>query len=369
MIGIYRRLVRPLLFRCDAEWVHNRAIALASMAGRSRKLCSELNRRFMVADPRLESTVAGMRFANPVGLAAGFDKNARAIEFLAALGFGYLEIGSISAESSTGNPRPRLFRLPADEAIVVNYGVPNDGAEIVSRRLAARRTFIPLGANLVETNTGRPARVAEGIQQFARMAKCLQGRADYLALNLNCPNTDGGRSSLSQPDILSQLLAVLAETANLPPVFLQVTATAEPGKIEAILQAVEPFQFVAGFGFNVPPGKNYPLRTSAVKLRKLPGSLCGRPLAQFMRQVVASWHRRCKPGRYHLMGVGGIFTADDAYDLVRQGASLVQIYTSLVYRGPGVVREINQGLAGLLERDGFSSISAAVGTAEDVVRA
>jgi dihydroorotate dehydrogenase (fumarate)/dihydroorotate dehydrogenase len=305
-----------------------------------------------------------LHFANPVGLAAGFDKSARAVDFLAALGFGFLEIGSVSADPSAGNPRPRLFRLPLDEAIVVNYGVPNDGADVVAQRVAQRRSTLPLGVNLVETNAGRPAAVDDVLDQFARAASRFCGRADYLALNLNCPNTDGGKSPLMQPDQLARLLEVLAGLKDLPPVFLKVTATAEPEKIEALLRVVDPHRFVAGFSFNIPPGKNYRLHTPATALQRMPGSLCGRPLGPLIKDVVREWYRRAERGRYRLIGVGGVFTAEDAYELIRQGASLVQLYTALVYHGPGVVRAVNQGLIGLLERDGFSSVSEAVGTGD-----
>jgi dihydroorotate dehydrogenase len=165
-----------------------------------------------------------------------------------------------------------------------------------------------------------------------------------------------------QPAPLASLLAALAELPNLPPAFLKVTATTDPQRIDSLLETVEPFRFVAGFSFNIPPGKNYSLRTPPAQVEGLPGSLCGRPLARLMQNVVREWHRRAERGRYRFVGVGGVFTAEDAYQLIRCGASLVQLYTALVYRGPAVVRAIIHGLAQLLERDGFASIDQAVGT-------
>ncbi|HEY1380327.1 MAG TPA: hypothetical protein VGF55_26225, partial [Gemmataceae bacterium] len=139
-MSLYEYVLRPLLFRCDSEWAHDRAIALGAALGRSRLACRLSDGLNRPADPRLAVTVAGLHFRSPVGLAAGFDKNGRAVDFLATLGFGHVEVGSVSAEPSAGNPRPRLFRLPADEAVVVHYGVPNDGAAAVAARLARRRT-------------------------------------------------------------------------------------------------------------------------------------------------------------------------------------------------------------------------------------
>src|SRR2546421_475260 len=150
-MSIYRQLLRPLLFRCDAEWAHDWALALAAAMGRSRLICRLSDHFHRPADPRLAVTVAGLHFRSPLGLAAGFDKNGRAVDFLATLGFGHVEVGSVSADPSAGNPRPRLFRLPADEAVVVHYGVPNDGAAAVAKRLARRRTGGPGGGHPVGT--------------------------------------------------------------------------------------------------------------------------------------------------------------------------------------------------------------------------
>lgn len=360
-MGVYTRAVRPLLFRCDPEWVHAKTIAAAAAAGRfrsARGLASWLGR---VDDARLRVAVAGVTFPNPVGLAAGFDKNGRAVDFLPSIGFGSVEIGSVSADPSAGNPRPRLFRLPADEAIVVNYGVPNDGAAAVARRLARGRPDVPVGVNLVETNTGRAAEPDEVVGQFVRAAAAFVGECDYITLNLNCPNTTGGRSPFADPKQLAVLLGELGRLDGLPPVFLKVTLTADPVRIDAVLSAVDPHPFVAGFGYNVPPGTDYPLHTPAVRL---PGSLCGAPLLPLTSAAVREWYRRIDRTRHRLIGVGGVRTAEDAYSLIRAGASLIQVYTALVYHGPGVVRRINEGLLRLLDRDGFADVTSAVGACD-----
>ena len=362
-MGLYTRAVRPLLFRCDPEWVHTRTIDAAALAGRVRPLRTVASRLCRVDNDRLRMTVGGVTFPNPVGLAAGFDKNGRAVNFLSELGFGSIEVGSVSAKASVGNSRPRLFRLPADEAIVVNYGVPNDGAEVVARRLANSRPVVPVGVNLVETNTGREATPDEVIGQFVRAATTFVVRADYLALNLNCPNTTGGRSLFSNPKQLTALLGELGRIRGLPPVFLKVTATADPAVIEPTLEAVAGQPSVVGFSFNVPPGTSYPLKTPATEVAKLRGSLCGTPLFQLTTAAVREWYQRMDRTRYRLIGIGGVRSADGAYMLIRAGASLVQLYTALVYYGPGVVRRINEGLLQRLDRDGFRDITAAVGAA------
>jgi len=352
-MGLYRHIIRPTLFRCDPEWAHERAIGLAAALGRSRLACRLSERIHRPPDPRLAVTVAGLRFPGPVGLAAGFDKSGRAVDFLATLGFGHVEVGSVSAGPSAGNPRPRLFRLPADEAVVVHYGVPNDGAAAVAARLAGRRTAVPVGVNLVETNTGRPATRDAIVAQFVAAARSFVGVADYLALNLNCPNTTAGHSVFDDPAAVRDLLAALAGVDRLPPVFLKVTATTDPARIEALLTTAAPFAFVAGFGFNVPPGKPTGLRTPAAVVATMPGVVCGRPLKGMMEATLCAWAARTDRRRFALIAGGGIGSAEDAYRAIRQGASLVQVYTALIYQGPGLVRRINAGLAEMLARDGF----------------
>ena len=278
-MSLYRRAVRPLLFRLDPERAHNGAIALGAGLGRTGFGAAAVGRLFRFEDDRLRQQVAGMTFANPVGLAAGFDKSGRAVRGLASFGFGSLEVGSVSAHPSRGNrERPRLFRLPADEAIVVYYGVPNDGAEVVARRLERSRVDVPLGVNLVETNTGVPVPAGEVTAELSEAAQAFAGIADYLALNLNCPNTGGGRSPFDDAAMIRELLGILAGIPGLPPVFLKLTASADPGRRDGVLEAIDGFPFVKGIVFNLPPGiPPQGLKTPASELARMPGTLCGPP--------------------------------------------------------------------------------------------
>jgi len=364
-MSAYTRLVRPLLFRLDAERVHSRTIALARRLG-ALSLGRRLMRRLYACDlPQLQCEVAGMNFANPMGMAAGFDKNGRAIQALAAMGFGFVEIGSVSAHSSDGNPRPRLLRLPEDEAIVVNYGVPNDGAEVVAGRVAHTPIPVPLGVNLVETNTGQALPAEAVVAELVEAARPFVGVADYLALNLNCPNTTGGISPFEDGAVLRDLMDGYAGLADLPPVFLKFTAHADPARIDRMLEAVEPFGFVAGFIFNLPSGKAYQLRSPAAVVEAMPGTLCGPPTRDLLDSAIGGWYGRMDHSRYRIIGSGGVVSAEDAYRKIRLGASLVQVYTALIYQGPGLLRRICVGLARLLERDGLKAIGEAVGVGAD----
>ncbi len=343
-MNLYRQIAKPLLFRCDPEWIHNRTLDWASALGTRRPTRALLRALFAYRDERLTTHVAGLRFENPLGLAAGFDKNGRAIRALSALGFGFVEIGSISAHPSAGNARPRLFRLPLDEAIVVNYGVPNDGAEMVARRINGQKTAAPLGVNLVETNTGQALANDDVLAEFVQAVRPFCARADYITLNLNCPNTMAGKSPFADASLLRALMQQYAEIESLPPVFLKFTAHADGKRMQAMLGAVEGYDFVKGFVFNLPAGKNYPLRSPASLTDAMPGTLCGAPTLALLDEALAFWYRHIDRRRHVLIGSGGVRTAADVYRKLRLGASLVQIYTALIYQGPGLVRKINRDL-------------------------
>jgi dihydroorotate dehydrogenase len=348
---VYRSLVRPLLFRLDPERAHDLAVRAAELASRSRLVCRTLAARRV--DPRLGVEVAGLRFATPVGLAAGFDKSARAVPLLSSLGFGHVEIGSVSADPSAGNARPRLFRLPDERAIAVAYGVPNDGAERVAERLAGPRPPVPLGVNVVSTNRGAASAVEPDeavIGDYVDTVARLQSYADYLCLNLSCPNTRDGRGFFADRARLRALLDRLSETGVRRPLFIKVAPFADVRELETLLEVVEGAPFVAGFSVNLPPGTRPDVR----------GAVSGPPARAAAERTVAELYAS---GSHAVIGSGGIFTAEDAYRMIGLGASLVQIYTALVYEGPGVIRRIIERLAELAERDGLRSIGEAVGQA------
>lgn len=365
---LYRRVIRPLLFLMNAETAHHLALALCRAAGgmplvpRITRACLEFQA------PELQTEVAGLRFANPIGLAAGWDKSGRALRLLDHLGFGFVEIGSISARPSVGNPRPRLFRLPEDQAIVVNYGLPNDGAEVIAQRLAAYRTRVPLGVNIVTTNDGPAAPPCNDdalLADYERSVSLVHRHADYLTLNLSCPNARDGQDFFGTRGNIAHLLQVLAPLKIGCPLFLKVAPNPDPASMDRLIGEAEPFPFVRGFIFNLPPGKpsTLHLRTSADVWKNMSGAVSGPPVASLINACIAECYARMPRERFAIIGAGGVFTAEDAYQKIRLGASLVQIYTALIYEGPGVIQRINRGLLDLLRRDSFKNIAEAVGTA------
>jgi len=363
-VGLYHALIRPVLFSIDSERAHAAAIRAGELAGASRSLCGSLLARCTPADPRLVIEVAGLRMATPLGLAAGFDKSAHAVPLLSSLGFGHVEVGSVSADASDGNPRPRLFRLPSDGAIVVNYGLPNDGAERIAQRLAGRPRTVPLGINIVSTNRGADAAQESDdavIGDYLRAVDRLAPQADYLCLNLSCPNTRDGRGFFHEPRRLTLLLDALDARRIGKPLFLKVAPFAEIAEIERFLATVSPCRSLSGFSVNLPPGKPAGLGASPDALARMPGAVSGRPAAAAADRTLAELYRRMDRHRHVLIGSGGVFDARDAYRKIRLGASMVQLLTALVYEGPAIAATINRGFAGLLAADGVHHVGEVVG--------
>jgi dihydroorotate dehydrogenase (fumarate)/dihydroorotate dehydrogenase len=351
---VYPDVVRPLLFRADPERAHDAAVRAGELASRSRLVCRAIGSRVDEPDPRLAVDVAGMRFRTPLGLAAGFDKSARAVPLLSSLGFGHVEIGSVSADPSDGNPKPRLFRLPDERAIAVHYGVPNDGAERVAARLGGSPRSVPLGINVVSTNRGAASAIEpddEVIGDYVTSVARLQRLGDYVCLNLSCPNTRDGRGFFADRTRLRTLLERLGESGVERPLFIKVAPFAGEAEIDSFLEAVDGAPFVSGFSVNLPPGTR-----PGVK-----GAISGPPCAAAAERTVADLYGRMDRTRHVVIGSGGVFTAADAYRMLHCGAALVQLYTALVYEGPGVVRRITEDLAALVERDGLRTMSDAVG--------
>ena len=365
----YSTFLRPLLFRLDPETAHNAAVAACRFAGRLPIVPRLLEKSLTIEAPELKTEVAGLQFSNPIGLAAGWDKSGRALNLMDRLGFGTVEIGSVSAFPSAGNAKPRLFRLPMDRAIQVHYGLPNDGVKTVAERVAAARLRIPLGVNLVATNHGPQASASsedEILDDYATSVACIHTHVDYLTLNLSCPNAEGGRDLFAESGSLRRLLERLRPIEPNCPVFLKVAPVADSAVQDRWRREVDEFDFVKGFVFNLPPGQpdSLKLKTPPNVWQCRPGAIAGRPIADWIDLCIASLYPRLDHSRHVIIGSGGVFTAEDAYRKIRLGASLVQFYTAMIYEGPGVVAKINRGLVELLNRDGFARIQDAVGVGE-----
>ncbi len=361
-VAFYSTL-RPLLFRLDAEAAHGAGSRAAAMGQRAPRAVRALVG--VEADARLGQTLWGRRFRSPVGLAAGFDKNARLVRFWDALGFGWADVGSVTNEASAGNPRPRAFRLPGDAALVNRMGLNNDGAASVARRLAAPRpSGFVVSVNVAKTHRAAGTQLvgAAGIEDVRLAVRAVLPVADLVTVNVSCPNTADGKT-FETPRALDDLLAAVvaerdAHSARRVPLLVKLSPDAQD--VPALV-AVALARGVDGFvATNTAAGRDG-LTTGAARLDQIGrGGLSGRPLAVRARAMTRDLFRETD-GCVPVVSVGGIASADEAYARIRLGASLVGLYTALVYEGPGVVRAITRGLAEHLDRDGFASIAEAVG--------
>lgn len=365
----YYALAGPLIRTLDAELAHGVTIA-ALRRGLVPRSCP-------AAEPLLAVELWGRRFPTPLGLAAGFDKNAEVADAMLAMGFGFVEIGTVTPEPQGGNPRPRLFRLPRDGAVINRMGFNNHGLAAVARRLAARREAGKTG--LVGGNVGPNRGVASPAAACALAVATLAPLVDYLVVNVSSPNTPGLRG-LQRRDELARLLDVVRQARDGAPRGPALSPTPLLVKVAPDLTAEECADIahvVLHSGIDGLIATNTTIERPAGLVdrhRAESGGLSGAPLMVRSTAVLAEFHRLTE-GRLPLIGVGGVASGADAYAKIRAGASLVQLYTALVYGGPALVGRIGRDLAALLRRDGFASpaeavgVDARAGSAVDALRA
>jgi dihydroorotate dehydrogenase len=315
-------------------------------------------RRPRGGQPRLAVDLAGLKLENCVGLAAGFDKNAETIGAMLAAGFGFVECGTVTPLAQPGNPRPRLFRLSEDRAVINRMGFNNQGLAPFAARLAARRRIGIVGANI-----GANKDSADRIGDYVTGLQRLWGLADYFTVNISSPNTPGLRA-LQTREALAELLgrlgearAALTAASAACPVFLKVAPDLEDGEVEAIVQASLDGGLDAIIVSNTTIARPDSLRSAQ---KGEAGGLSGAPLTARSTQVLGQFHQAAR-GRIALVGVGGIASGADAYAKIRAGARAVQFYSAMVYEGPGLVMRVRRELDALLAADGFSSVTEAIG--------
>jgi dihydroorotate dehydrogenase len=338
-------VARPFLFKADAETAHNLSLAALKLAP-----IPSLGTK----SEHLTQIFAGLRFPNPVGLAPGYDKNAEVPFEILQLGFGFTEVGTLTPLPQEGNPKPRLFRLVEDEAVINRMGFNNAGQAAATERLRnipAGALKGPLGIN-IGANKDSVDRVADYVTGVHNM----EPLADYLTVNISSPNTPGLRALQDKAALDDLLLQVMAARKRETPVFLKVAPDLQPSEIDDIV-AVAVLRGVAALIVSNTTVSRPALRSPHFGEA---GGLSGAPLREMAQQRLSDF-RKASGGELGLIGVGGIASAQDAYARIRAGASLVQIYSALVYHGPGLARRINKQLHQLLKADGFSNVSEAVG--------
>ncbi|MEM1196831.1 MAG: quinone-dependent dihydroorotate dehydrogenase [Pseudomonadota bacterium] len=346
------RLARPALFSLDSETGHRLAIAGL------KALPSRGSRSSLALPGPAQIEVAGLTIPNPVGVAAGFDKDAEVPDALLGLGFGFTEVGSITPRPQSGNPKPRLFRLVEDDAVINRMGFNNAGAQAAEARLKARAD----NPGILGVNIGANKDSEDRIADYSAMARIMTPYASYLAVNVSSPNTPGLRALQDESALTSLIDGVIEARDSVagktpPPVFLKVAPDLEPSEIDSIARIALDKKLGALIVSNT--------TISRPKLRSRHageiGGLSGAPLRELALQRVRDF-RKATGGAIPLIGVGGIATAEHAWERIRAGASLIQLYSAMVYEGPGLGARLAKGIERLMRRDGFASVADAVGS-------
>ena len=370
MSNFYKKLIRPAMFGLDAETAHELGIESLRLG-----LSTDVAQRIAASRYATESFGPierfGLKFANPLGIAAGFDKNGVVVNQLAALGFGFVEVGTVTYRPQKGNDRPRLFRLPDDGALINRLGFNNDGAERVARRLKGIPRRCVVGVNI---GKNKDVPNEEAVENYLATFDLVHPVADYIAINVSSPNTPGLRE-LQRAENLEELIKALMErnsalssaserspedpTQNSKPLLLKIAPDLSDGEINEIVDISLSLGISGIIATNTTISREGLRTANAADLG--PGGLSGRPLTDRSSEVIRAIYAHSK-GRMPIVGVGGILTAEDAFAKIAAGASLLQAYTGFVYGGPSFAHDVNSGLLKLLRDKGFSSLDIAVGS-------
>ncbi|MBY6410039.1 quinone-dependent dihydroorotate dehydrogenase [Rhodococcus sp. BP-252] len=353
---MYRALLR-LMFLLPPEKIHHIAFGAMRAVTAFAPLRALVQKILVVDDPLLRSTVFGVEFPAPLGLAAGFDKNADGVDAWGPLGFGFAEIGTVTAQAQPGNPQPRLFRLPDDRALVNRMGFNNHGAGAAAGILRGRRGMIPIGANIGKTKV-TPA--AEAAADYTASATLLGPLADFLVVNVSSPNTPGLRD-LQAVESLRPILSAVQSVVSIP-VLVKIAPDLTDDDIDAVADLAVELELDGIVATNTTISRTGLRTDRAVVEAAGAGGVSGAPVAERSLEVLRRLYARVG-GRIALISVGGIETPDQAWERITAGASLVQGYTGFIYGGPFWMRRINKGIAERVRAGGFSTLSDAVGSA------
>jgi dihydroorotate dehydrogenase len=361
-MSVYKSTLRPIAFRLDPERAHEAIISILYLAQRLG-LHSVIKRILAYKDPRLTMELCGLRFNNPVGLSAGFDKNAKLTRIVPALGFGFMEVGTITAQPQSGNPKPRVFRLPADRALINRIGFASEGAEAVSARLKKRcKNTFPLGINIGKTEK---VEIKDAARDYLYSFENLFPYSDYFVINVSCPNTPKLQElqdrqplqNLLKPLILANKRLAADQKVRKKPIFIKICPDRTFEQIDDLLEIIKEQRVDGIIATNTTVDRNH-LNTDIAY--KEWGGLSGRPLAKKSTEVIKYIYKKTA-GNLPIIGVGGISTAQDAYDKIKAGASLIQLYTGMIYEGPAIARSLNKNLLALLQKDKYDRLEDAVG--------
>ena len=358
MSKFFEKVVRPTLFRMDAERAHELGIKALELGLVNSRRLSDQEKSF-ISEAFGPIRRFGLEFKNPLGIAAGFDKNAIVVNQLAALGFGFVEVGTVTFKPQPGNPKPRLFRLPNDRALVNRLGFNNDGAEKIAERLAGLKKTCIVGVN-IGRNKGVDNK--DAIENYLQTFEIVHPIADYIAVNVSSPNTPNLRQLQSAENLESLLASIQKRNIELgaKPLLVKISPDVDRASIESTIDVCLQANVGGIIATNTTISRGGLLTPSERQLSE--GGLSGRPLATRSNQVIEEIYRYSR-GNLPIVGVGGIFTAEDAFEKISKGASLLQAYTGFIYSGPSFPADIVYGLAQIIKAKGFANLDDAIGSA------
>ena len=341
----------------DPEFVHDTIAFFGKSLGKftiTKKITKSL---FYYESPVLNQTILGIKFSNPIGLSAGFDKNAELLDILPSVGFGFAEVGSITGEPCKGNDKKRLWRMPNSKSLLVNYGLKNDGAEAISRRLSNKRFAFPVGISVAKTDSVQTVETANGVADYVKAYRLFANIGDYTTINISCPNAYGGQP-FTDPERLEILLSEIDKVETSKPTFVKFSPDMTEQQLDSLLAVLGKHKVAGIVCTNLTKKRDL----ESIKDSDVPdvGGMSGKVVEDLSNKLLSDVYRKTN-GRYILIGSGGVFSAEDAYKKIRLGANLIQMITGMIYEGPQVIGEINKGLESLLIRDGFKNISEAIG--------
>lgn len=341
---VYRTFLKPIFFKLDPEDAHDYMSLVGRLLGSNSATRFLCRLAFGYSHPMLEQTILGIHFKNPLGLSAGFDKNAHLTNVIPTVGFGFEEVGSITGEPCAGNPKPRLWRHPKEKSLRVYYGLLNDGAERIAARLKNKKFSFPVGISVAKTNCKETCEVQAGIDDYVKAFKAFANIGDYFTVNLSCPNAFGGQP-FTDPARLHELLKQIDKIPTKKPIFLKLSPDLSDSEVDELLNVVEKHRVHGFICTNLTKKHFYGV-----------GGLSGKAVDKLSTHQIAHLYKKTK-NKYVIIGNGGIFTAQDAYAKLKAGASLLQLITGMIYEGPQQISEINRGLVELMKKDGVRSLA------------
>ncbi len=343
-MSIYKTIIKPFLFSQDPEKIHHKVFNMIKLISSIPGVSSVNRLLFQVKNKQLEREVFGLRFINPVGLAAGFDKDALLFNELGDFGFGFIEIGTLTPKGQPGNPKPRLFRLPEDSALINRMGFNNQGVEAAVERLKNKKTNLIIGGNIGKNTSTESSKTDD---DYIRVFETLFDYVDYFVVNVSCPNV-GNLTKLQEKEPLMQLMQKISEInkskQNSKPLLLKIAPDLSNQELDDVIDIIKTLNLDGVVASNTSVNRGG-LRTEEERLNEIgwPGGLSGKPLKERSTKVIKYLYNQLGDD-YPIIGVGGIHSEEDALEKINAGAKLVQVYTGFIYEGPGLVKRINKAL-------------------------